>query len=73
MENDMNIPERFEFHDWYKKEYGEEYPYGYTEMFRILSGREKSEEREAVSELVDKFNRKNIGWWPTLKENNYDN
>lgn len=58
MENDMNIPERFEFHEWYKKEYGKDYLYGYTEMFRVLTDKEKSEERDAMSELVDKFNNK---------------
>lgn len=39
MTNDIQIPERVGFHDWYKKKKGREYPYGYTTIHNILAGR----------------------------------
>lgn len=40
MTNDMQIPERVGFHDWYKKKKGREFPYGYATIHRILAGKD---------------------------------
>lgn len=40
MLNDMYIPQRVGFHDWYKNKKGREFPYGYTTIHRILAGKD---------------------------------
>lgn len=57
IDNDLAIPERNEFHDWYLEKYGEEYPYTYSEMFRKLTGREGQAEQVKVRTIVDEYEK----------------
>lgn len=55
MTDDMQIPERFEFHEWYREKHGEEYSFGYTEMYRRLAGREGEKEQLSVQSIVNQW------------------
>lgn len=55
MDNDLNFPERFEFHSWYLQKYGKEYLYSYSEMYRKLTGREGEREKFSVQNIVDEW------------------
>lgn len=55
--NDMKTPDRFDFHDWYLERYGEEYPYTYSQMHRILADIENPHEKNVLTILVEQYYR----------------
>lgn len=59
-QNDMETPERFEFHDWFKDKYGEEYPHPFSVMYRILVGKVNKEMRYELETLVIEFYKEKL-------------
>ena len=55
MNSDLNIPERTGFHDWYLKKHKEEYPYGYTQLFRRATGEEGAEVQASTLQVIDEY------------------
>lgn len=55
MDSDLIIPERTEFHAWYLEKHKEEYPYGYTELFRKATGKEGAKEQVSALRVINKY------------------
>lgn len=55
MSSDLNIPERTEFHIWYLEKYKEEYPYGYTQLFRKLTGKDGEKEQASALKIINEW------------------